>query len=239
MIVIPIRSRFCLFSVRRRFGSSGVTDADQACARGYRRHKATRVRPRIARLHFRRQRMPELRKQRFNWINCVTTLLSVRQPRLVLRRAMLRPTTPPSVCFCIANVGNAAGGIVDCVVELKRGLVQQRHSLPRRGWGYPTQAETAVGAVLVESAELWTITEHELSGRLLDAWPWDYNTRSEWRLLFAGVMTYRSASQNVYQTTFHRRLDGGSNQFSLIDDGDAGLEYIGKSVKGDFAVHNL
>ena len=77
----------------------------------------------------------------------------------MLTRAVLRRTIPASICFCLANVGLAVGGIVECIIETKRGLAGHPHSLPRRGWGDPVDAQLEIGVVLVESAELWTVVE--------------------------------------------------------------------------------
>jgi hypothetical protein len=144
----------------------------------------------------------------------VTTALNMQQPRLVLTRAVLRRTDPASICFCLANVGLAVGGIVDCIIETKRGLAGHPHSLPRRGWGYSVDAQLAIGVVLVESAGLWTVVEPTPVARRLEADRSSSEGRSPWSMFFAGMVTYRSASQAMFQTAFHRRLDIRTNEFS-------------------------
>jgi hypothetical protein len=166
----------------------------------------------------------------FARVSSMTTVLCIERPRLILKRAVLRRTHPPSVCFCLANVGHAVAGVVDCLVELKRGLVGQQHSLPRHGWGYPTKADLVIGVILVESAELWSVVEQQPTDRSLETPARAYDYRSYWSLMFAGVVTYRSATQSIFQTAFHRRLDRETNEFSFVDEGDADLEYVGKCV---------
>jgi hypothetical protein len=163
------------------------------------------------------------------WTSGVSTVLRIQQPRLVLTRAVLRHTHPASVCFCLANTGQAAAGVLDCLVELKRGLIGHPHSLPRQGWGYPAQVDLAVGVTLVEAAQLWTVVEQLPSGRPLDA-RLLAQSESDWRLMFAGIVTYRSGSRSVYQTGFHRRLDCNTGEFAIQDSGDAELEYAGRRL---------
>lgn len=55
--------------------------------------------------------------------------------------------------------------------------------------------------------------------------------RPPWSMFFAGIVTYRSASQAMFQTAFHRRLDIWTNEFSLCDTTDASLEFIGRRLR--------
>jgi hypothetical protein len=89
--------------------------------------------------------------------------------------------------------------------------------------------DLAVGVTLLEAAQLWTVVEQLPSGRPLDAGllaP----SESDLRLMFAGIVTYRSGNRSVYQTGFHRRLDCNAGEFSIRDRGDAELEYAGRRL---------